>query len=383
MTILDEQDVELAFHSEEMPLLAITTPDHAALIPAALQQQMVRYSDHAIEGMAPATVRGVKGDWNTYMNWCATMSQAPLKVIAGNLTQEQQNRAEDAALRELKAFFNNAITRGLRRSTLDRYLFTIRLAHKAARVPDPTELPLWKPIWKGLVKQLAKDGRNLKRPASPLGKDSVSVVVATLAVDADLRDLRDMALLCLASDTLARRQELARIRVDEITTEEGAGKLFIPTSKTDQAGHGLRRHVSVATMKHIERWKTAAGLHDGPLFRSVRYRLDRSVKPAQRIHELGDCQLSDKEVARIFKRRMLEAGLDGTRISGHSTRIGSTHNLARLGYSGVQIAQSAGWATEAMVSYYCRDIFTKDSAMAQARRNDPLPEPLDENFIEG
>jgi integrase len=363
-------------------LLPVAATRHAALIPPALQRQLDRYSEQAIDGMAAATLRAVRADWGLYLDWCLATHTRPFKQIPDCLSGDEEAEAEQKALRELKAFFANGIKRGLRRSTLDRYLYTIRLAHRAARVPDPTALPGWKPLWKGLVKALADDGRNRKRPAAPLPQSAVSTVVTHLeAAEGDTvsrwRDLRDMALLCLASDTLARREELARVKIDEIIVRGGKAHLVIPSSKTDQAGHGLLRHVSPATIAHIERWKAAAGLEKGPLFRAVRFRWDRSVRPARRVPVVSDRQLADKEVARIFKRRMVQAGLDATRISGHSTRIGSTHDLHKRGYTGTQIANSAGWATEAMVTYYCRELATEDSAMAQSRAASPLPAPVD------
>jgi integrase len=384
MTIPEPASTALATGPAAPALLPVVAAPYSALITPKQQRHMDRYSEQALEGMAASTLRGVRADWALYLDWCLATHTRPLKEISAQLTEDEQADAEAEALRELKAFFVNAIARGLRRSTLDRYLYTIRLAHKAARVPDPTTLPGWKPIWKGLVKALAKDGRNRKQPAAPLPQAAVAAVVSGLEAPATqneaarLRELRDMALLCLASDTLARREELARVQVHEIKAPEpGKVLLEIPSSKTDQAGHGLLRHVSAATLAHIDRWKAAAQIEKGPLFRAVRYELDKTTKPVTRRLVIGARKLADKEVARIFKRRMEQAGLDATHISGHSTRIGSTHDLHKRGFTGVQIAQAAGWANEEMVNYYCRELATNESAMALSRLEAPLPAPGD------
>src|SRR3546814_12917241 len=53
----------------------------------------------------------------------------------------------------------------------------------------------------------------------------------------DLLGLRDAALLRVAYDSAGRRSELVALRAEHIESDaEGAGTLFIPSSKTDQAG---------------------------------------------------------------------------------------------------------------------------------------------------
>lgn len=348
---------------------ALARPDLSVLLPIAREgdvdlppddvaQRLQRFSTLYQSAMQPATVRAVRGDWATYATWCKATGRAPLGIDRDGLV----------------AFFRNAVDRGLRRATLDRYLFTIRLAHRAAERPDPTQHPEWRLHWRGIVKSLADDGRNRRRPAAPLRQATVAAVITQL--EPDLRELRDAALMCLASDTLARRQEIARVRVEELKSLGDVGVLEIPTSKTDVEGHGRLRHVSAATMQHVRRWLTAAGTERGPIFRAVRYRFERDKNGKRvRVARVGDRALAPQEIARIFKRRLEQFGFDATRISGHSTRIGSTHDLVDLRYTGAAIARVGGWANEAMVVYYARELDTRDTAMADARARQPLPSP--------
>lgn len=356
--------------------------------------RLERFSRRFEGAMSASTIRAVRGDWATYATWCRAMGCPELKSISPALSGRERDDAEERALQELKAFFSDAIARGLRRATLDRYQYTIRLAHKAARIPDITQLPDWKMIWRGFVRALAKDGRNRRRQAKPLRETEIATVVE--AIDASrsptLRDLRDTALMTLASDTMARREELARVRVEHIDDHDnGTGTLEIPSSKTDQAGHGLYRHVSQATMMHVRRWLEAAGIDRGPVFRAVH--LGRSMGATSRTDQVGDTNqrkpgdktrkgpsvsaraIAPQEVARIFQRRLKEAGLDARGISGHSTRIGTTQDLIRKGYTAAAIARVAGWANGEMVSYYGRALETDDTVMADARRGNPLPAP--------
>ncbi len=364
-------------------LLPMTVDGHVPLLPSEVADRLREFTRQYEVAMSESTVRAVRGDWTTYATWCRNAGVPPLVYIAPSTAPAERIKAETKARTDLQQFFQNAIDRGLRRATLDRYLSTIRLAHRAAGVPDPTAHPMWTLIWKGIARQLAKDGRNRKRPAAPLRQAQLTAVLQ--ALDGDLRALRDAALMCLASDTLARREEIARVRISELTRlDGGAGRLEIPSSKTDGEGHGLLRHVSAATMEYIDRWIQAAGLERGPLFRAVRLRSAKRGKEAKRKHgslrtmrtaEISPNAIAPQEVARIFKRRLQQAGIDASRISGHSTRVGSTHDLVAQGHSGSAIARAAGWANDAMVNYYARELLTVDTAMAIAREQQPLPAP--------
>lgn len=374
---------------DPLALLPIAASGLVELSAEEVGRRLERFSRAYKLAMAPATVRAVRGDWDVYARWCRAVGCPELKWISPDLRGMERDDAEDRALRELEAFFRDQIARGLRRSTLDRYHYTIGLAHRAARIPDITDLPAWHVIWKGIGKTLRLGGRNRKRPAAPLRQQTIEEVVMAIEADAPtLREFRDTALLCLASDSMARREELARVTVEDFKPgKDGAFRLEIQSSKTDQEGRGLFRHVSAATMAHIQRWLAAADISSGPVFRAISAPVRRitthdapSTKSRQSIRapkppRISQIALQPQEVARIFQRRLKAAGIDTHRISGHSTRVGSTHDLLSEGYTAAQIAQVAGWASDAMPSYYGRELATDDSAMADARAKRPMPAP--------
>src|SRR3546814_12807948 len=101
----------------------------------------------------------------------------------------------------------------------------------------------------------------------------------TLFRSRDLLGQRDTALLRLAYDSAARRSELVAIDVDHLEGPdvEGAGTLFIPSSKTDQEGEGAYAYLSPETMAAIGRWREAARIESGPLFRRVETHFDGSI----------------------------------------------------------------------------------------------------------
>src|SRR3546814_6863472 len=72
--------------------------------------------------------------------------------------------------------------------------------------------------------------------------------------------------------------ELVAIRAEHIERDaEGAGTLFIPSSKTDQAGEGAYAYLAPATMVAIARWRDAGHNDRGALFRRVETHFDGSV----------------------------------------------------------------------------------------------------------
>src|SRR3546814_6465029 len=83
---------------------------------------------------------------------------------------------------------------------------------------------------------------------------------------------------------------------------EGAGTLFIPSSKTDQEGEGAYAYLSPETMAAIGRWREAARIESGPLFRRVETHFDGSIA------SVGRSALHPNSITLIYKRLIREIG---------------------------------------------------------------------------
>lgn len=86
-------------------------------------------------------------------------------------------------------------------------------------------------------------------------------LVASVAADAGLprlTRLRDVAIIPVMADLLARRSEVSGLTVGDLRANPPA--LFISRSKTDQEGHGHLCPVSADTARTIEDWLAAARL---------------------------------------------------------------------------------------------------------------------------
>lgn len=250
-----------------------------------------------------------------------------------------------------------AIDKGRKRATVDRYLYTVGLVHIAAGLPSPSKDPDWPVKWKKLIRRLKTAGGHARKQAGELDMAGVEIILATLGDSP--RDLRDAALLSMASDTLCRESELVAIRVEHLhhNRRRNTWSLHVPFSKTNQDGAAPDyRFVSLETIRRVRAWQAASKISEGHLFRPT----------GGRPKAIGgsDEALLSQEVARIFRRRAKAAGLEnaGT-ISGHSTRIGSANDLAENGATGTQIQQAGGWKTDRMVTYYTRRSLAGSNAM--------------------
>lgn len=337
---------------QELTSVPAVSPDIHAPRPAlaasveAVLERLGSWSADFAEGSAPATVKAVRSDWTQYLTWCEANRATPLP----------------ASVEQLETFLSAAIDKGRKRATVDRYLYTVGLVHIAAGLPSPSKDPDWPVKWKKLIRRLKATGLNTRKQAGELDMASISAILASLGDTP--RDLRDAALLSIASDTLCRESELVAIRIEHLhhNRRRNTWSLRVPFSKTNQDGAEQDyRFVSLATMERIRAWQRIANINEGHLFRSTTRR--PKANP-----DISDVALHPQEVARIFRRRAHAAGLENAwSISGHSARIGSANDLAEHGATGAQIQLAGGWKTDRMVTYYTRRSQAGMNAMADLR----------------
>jgi integrase len=342
---------------------AALQPTALAPSAAALLHRLQVWEADFLAGQAPATVAAVRADWQQYVTWCEGVGCSPLP----------------ADVDQLAAFLQAAVTRGRKRSTVKRYVYTIGLIHTAAGLASPAQDARWKSKWAALGQALARrttrDGRpdngNASRQAGELVAADIDVILASLGRTP--RDRRDAALLCLASDTLARESELVRVAVEHLHFNRGSGRwtLWLPFSKTNRLGDAADyRYVDEATMARIRDWQAAAGIEGGLLFRPLGGRRRDAVRAAMVAGEtVPVVALQPREVARIFRRRAVAAGLShGWTISGHSARVGTANDLINDGATTAQIQHAGGWRSSEMVHIYTRRSQAGDNAVAALRQ---------------
>lgn len=135
------------------------------------------------------------------------------------------------------------------------------------------------------------------------------------------------------------------------------GQALIRRGKTDAEGQGRTAYLSRETVRRLKVWLEHAQIESGPVFR-------RLVGQAQ----VGG-PLNPGSIAPIFKRVAQWIGMPARsvrRISGHSTRVGATQDLAALDIDLAAITQAGGWKSTRMPLQYAEKINAARSGMARA-----------------
>lgn len=300
---------------------------------------------------APATVKALKADWGVFDAWCMREKVSGLPIESETLVR----------------FLTDMVIAGKKRSTLNRYVNTIRVVHRGAGLNDPTHFPMWRLQWGAIVMRLSKTSRNAPLQAEPLRAKHVNQIIATLGTS--LLDLRDAALIRVASDTLCRESELAEFRIEDmVEADVGDWSIDLRRSKTDQEGFGQSRYLSQESKAAIDAWCAAAELTSGYIFVPVGRRRKVSVNGK------GEKKLGAEEVARVIRRRAVAAGISrGSLMSGHSARVGSTIDLVEDGANLVDIQYAGGWSSTRMVQHYGKRAMAGRGAMAQLRKGRGRP----------
>jgi len=324
------------------------------LAPHALAERLQALSLDFELAYAKNTRRTWRADWRVWCGYCVPRGLPFLP----------------ATVDSLRAFLLDRIEHGRVRATLEHYLATLALAHRLAQLPWPLDTLEGRLMWRAL-RRTHLSAR--QRQAQGLTVDALERLLGSLN-SSEPRDVRDAALVSLAYETMCRRGELVALKVEDLTREaDGSGRLFLPRGKTDQEGAGAVVYVSPETMTLIDRWLALAAHPQGALFRSIPH-----IRKGAHLESEGRYPraLTDGDIARIFKRRALAAGVEGAaNVSGHSTRVGAAQDLLGGNFSVAAVMQQGRWKSERMVARYGERIAAGQSAMAQLLKRRRSNEP--------
>lgn len=308
------------------------TDGHHELAP--LVEAARAFAEHA---RAPRTLAAYRQQWGVFTAWCASHGLAALPATSATIALYLTARATD----------------GRKVATLAQAIAAISEAHKLGGHPSPCGATLVRETWKGIRRSLG----SAQRRVAPVLVEDLRAMLARLP--ATLRGIRDRALLTLGFAGAFRPTELCELEVGDVAFVEDGIAIAVRRSKTDAEGVGATVGIpfgaqpSTCPVRSVRAWLEAAAIVEGRVFRSV---------PR---HGCVGGSLCRRDIARLVKARIVEAGLDPAIYSGHSLRAGLATSAARAGKPDRAIMVQGRWRSRSMVDRYVRDAsLFRDNAAA-------------------
>lgn len=292
------------------------------------------------------TQKAWRSDWKVFLEFCQPKGLSPLP----------------ASSETVAAFVSYGRDAGKKPATVRRYLSTIVVAHRVAKLLNPIQDEAVTLELRRLDRQVSVR----QRQAKALGWEHIKRFLDT-AGDS-LPATRERALLCVAYDTMGRRSELIALDVEDIEVlPDGTGRALIRKSKTDQAGEGNTAYLSRTTIRYLNDWLKAVEISEGAIFRRVIGRGTAKDLPRGRGRIGG--RLSVDGVAQAFKRVAEWIGMPAeevAQVSGHSIRVGATQDLLALNIDLASVMQAGRWKTNRMPMRYGEHLVAARGGMAKA-----------------
>ncbi len=317
--MLDRADCE-SYRLNTLSELASADEDtRAALI--------AEYQRRTEEAYAPTTRRNYTQILAMFRAWCS----------------EYGHSAEPPVSPLTVAAYVDYLGGRVRPTTIGLRLWAINEMHRASFSPSPCKSRLVDLALKSVKRTY---GAHI-RQAAPLSKLEILAAIDNLG---NTRiEVRDKALLWIASDSWCRSSEITSFRVRDLETQsDGSSLLFVARSKTDQYGEGAYAYLSRPGTDAVLTWVKLAALGlDEPI-------LTKSQRSGKRT------PLDPATVSRVIKRRTGRAD-----VSAHSTRIGGVQDAFRIGCDLSSIMVAGRWSSPEMPARYGRRILASQSAAAQ------------------
>ena len=230
-------------------------------------------------------LNATRNDWTAFARWCVARGETAIPAAPASVIEY---------IEELEAC-NEA-------AAVPRRVAAIRDWHRASGLTTPTDdervrLALTRAQW-----------HQRRAPGHTVPLDATGLATILGAIPVNLVGVRDRALLLVGYVAGLRPSELVSLDVSDLTVVEHGlavslmrGRIVIP--------YGVEP--DLCPVLAWQDWEAAAGLTAGPAFRSV----DRDGR-------LGLTRLGEKAITRMVQHAAERAGLDESRYSALSLRLG-------------------------------------------------------------
>ena len=303
----------------------------AVVLPVEIADRLDAWAVEARAAFSENTQRAYAADSRAYAAWCAA----------------QRIVALPAQPTHVAAYLRSEIEAGKSVATVRRRAATISRMHMAAELPNPCASELVKLALKGIARAKGTD----QRQAAPVTERDAFRIRAHLGDSA--KDLRDLALLLVGRDVLARSSELVSLQAGDVEFTDAGAVLKLRRRKTSTDSQAC--YIGHEATEALRNWMTRVGIAEGPVFRS----LTRGGRPT-------DLALDTRDVRRIFKGLASRAKLaHAPGVSGHSVRVGMSQDLIAADVDMAAVMQAGGWSTPRMVARYTARVAATRGAVAR------------------
>lgn len=229
-------------------------------------------------------------------------------------------------------------------STLKQRLAALAQWHITQGFPDPTKTPTVRQMLKGIRAVHPAQARQ----AAPLQLRHLELAVTWHEREANnaaarddfkalMRHRRDIALLLIGFWRGFRGDELARLQVENVQADSGAGiSFYLPSSKGDRQHTGATYHTpalkKLCPVEAYISWITVAGIAQGPVFRKL-----------DRWGNLAEEAINPSSLIPLLRKILEQAGIQADSYSSHSMRRGFATWASANGWDIKSLMSYVGW----------------------------------------
>ncbi|MER6534666.1 tyrosine-type recombinase/integrase [Streptomyces sp900105755] len=236
-------------------------------------------------------------------------------------------------------------------STIEQAIAVVRTAHRQAGYKGQPDTEAALRILKTHKRDRAEQGKR-KRKAPPVTLDVLRAMI-DVADPTTLAGRRDRVMLVLGFAMMARRSELAALRIEDVTFTDDGLTILIRSSKTDQEAEGAEVniphgvHPDTDPVRVVRAWLDSIGTTEGPLLRHI-----------NRWDQLQPGGMSGAAINERVRKLAIEAGVpNAVTLTAHGLRAGGPTEAAKAGQPVSFIADHGRWSkTSPQVLEYIRPV---------------------------
>jgi len=304
----------------------------------AFAEDVAGAEDFSQKALSERTRKAYRRAWEDFADYCEGVGKDALPAHPVTVAAYVNNRAR--ARPTGRGAPKDRSGEGLAASTLEQRLAAIKYFHESEGRASPTDHPQVSRVMQGVRNDEGRQEALPKTQAAPLVSSDLKQALEVLPGSGAapprsetaeharwLRGRRDRALLLLGFATALRPRELISVEKKHVARGVKGPKegliIHIPRSKADQIAEGQtvtalknEANPTYCPVRALSRWRQAAQVEEGPLFRGVRR--GGTVLPEA---------ITYKTLNRLVKRACRKAGLEPEGFSEAKRRRYSAHSL--------------------------------------------------------